>query len=118
MPRPVILGAVILYLMSLSYPSSAMAFTVADQPIQKGAHPQAATKLSSHAGPNISKPSVQAEVANIFVDKIDGGAIYAKDGRKFEITGVKVIDNSHRVTKMRTAELVFVDGRLVAVTLK
>ena len=72
-------------------------------------------------GPNIaapattsspSSPSVQREVVNIVVDKIEGASIYSKDVEKFEIpSSAKVIDNSHRETKMRTAELVFENGR-------
>ena len=62
---------------------------------------------------------MQRKVVNIVVDKIEEGAVYSKDGQKFEITSdTKVIDNSHPVTKMRTAELAFENGDLVTVTLK
>ena len=129
MPGLSTLGIVILYLMSLFYPLSAMAFTVTGKATQKGApSSKAPIQPSSRAGPNIagpattsspSSPSVQREVVNIVVDRIEGASIYSKDWRTFKIpSSVKVIDNSHRVTRMRTAELVFENGSLVAVTLK
>lgn len=124
-----IMGIVIFYLMSLFYPSGAMAFTVAEKAIQKGAPSRAATKSSSQAAPNIATPAVQGQkiatrtvqrdVVNIVVDRIEGALIYSRDGKTFEVPSwTKVINNSHRVTKMRTAELVFQNGSLVAVTLK
>jgi hypothetical protein len=62
--------------------------------------------------------SVKREVVNVFVDKIEDGAIYSKDGRKFEIGSTRVIDNSRRSTKMKAAELSFENGSLKAVILK
>ncbi|MFZ0930300.1 MAG: hypothetical protein WAN11_16965 [Syntrophobacteraceae bacterium] len=129
MPGLSTLGIVILYLMSLFYPSGAMAFTTTGKATQKGAHSsKVAVQSSSRGGPNIaapattsspSSPSVQREVVNIVVDRVEGASIYSKDWRTFKIpSSAKVIDNSHRVTKMRTAELVFENGSLVAVTLK
>ncbi|MGO9021322.1 MAG: hypothetical protein ACLQVJ_23535 [Syntrophobacteraceae bacterium] len=131
MPGLSTLGIVILYLMSLFYPLSAMAFTTTGQATQKGAHSKAPSKASpaatssapSKASPattsSPSPPSVQREVVNIVVDRVEGASIYSKDWRTFKIpSSAKVIDNSHRVTKMRTAELVFENGSLVAVTLK
>jgi hypothetical protein len=139
MPRLITAGIVILYLMSLFYPSGAMAFTVANTAVQPGAPSKAATKSSSKAGSNIPAPALQGskiptpalqgskiptpalqrDVVNIVVDRIEGSLIYSKDWRTFEVpSSTKVIDNSHRVTKMRTAELIFENGSLVAVTLK
>jgi Na+-transporting methylmalonyl-CoA/oxaloacetate decarboxylase gamma subunit len=113
------MGIVILYLMSLFYPSSAMGLTVVKKAIQKGAPPKATTASSSKAKPNIVAQAVQRDVVNIVVDRIEGALIYSKDWRTFEVPSTtKVIDNRHRVTKMRTAELVFENGSLVAVTLK
>ncbi len=64
-------------------------------------------------------PSVQTKVVNIVVDKIEGGSIYSKDGRKFSITGAaKVIDNRNLKIRKRTAELMFENGSLVTVELK
>jgi hypothetical protein len=119
MPRLITMGIVILYLMSLFYPSGAMAFTVEKKVIQSGASSKAATKSSSNAQPNIAAPALQRDVVNIVVEKIEGNLIYSKDGQTFEVpSSTKVIDNSHRVTRMRIAELVFENDSLVAVTLK
>lgn len=119
MPGLSTMGIVILYLMSLFYPSGAMGFTVAKKAIQKGAPSKAAAKSSSKVKPNIAAPALQRDVVNIVVDRIEGALIYSKDWRTFEVPSTtKVIDNRHRVTKMRTAELVFENGSLVAVTLK
>ncbi len=119
MPRLSIMGIVILYLMSLFCPSGAMGFTVAKKPVEKGAPAKAAAKSSSKAKPNIAAQAVQRNVINIVVDRIEGTLIYSKDWRTFEVPSrTKIIDNRHRVTKMRIAELVFENGALVEVTLK
>ena len=130
MPRFIILGiAILLLFLPLFSPCSAMAFTVqeAAATVQKGAPAKAPLKAApattssqSHAKASSQpQPSVQREVVNIVVDKIEEGAVYSKDGQKFEITSAtRVINNSHPVTKMRTAELVFENGSLVTVTLK
>ncbi len=108
---------VILYLVSLFYPSSATAFTVGA--IQSGAPSHgAAAKPPSKSGPNIVAPVHQRDVVNIVVDKIEGASIHSTDGRTFEVpSSVKVINNSHR-SRMRIAELVFENGSLVAVSIK
>lgn len=62
--------------------------------------------------------SAQMSVQDIVVDKIDGGAIYSKDGSSFDMTGAKVIDNSHNAPGNKTAALFFQDGQLVQVILK
>jgi hypothetical protein len=65
--------------------------------------------------------TVERTVVSIVVSSIEEGAIYSKDGRKFEITGsTKVIDNSrsHRAARSKTAELFFENGGLVSVILK
>jgi hypothetical protein len=126
MPRFIILGVVILNL-ALFYPSSPMAFMASNNVIQNNAPSKAATKSSSKAGPkvatktrpNIATPAPQRDVVNIVVDRIEGALIYSKDGGTFEVpNSAKVIDNSHPVTKMRIAELVFENGSLVAVNIK
>ncbi len=118
MPGFVILGVVILNL-ALWSPYSAMAFTVAKgMAVQQGAPSKASPETAQDTVSSLSPPSVQQEVVNIVVDKIEEGAIYSKEGRKFEIPFAKVIDNSHSVTKMRTAELIFENGTLVTVVLK
>jgi hypothetical protein len=122
MPGLSTLGVVILYLMSLFCPSTAMAFAVTSKPIKKGApSSKVAVQSSSKAKPNIAAPAVQTqrEVLNIVVDRIEGASIYSKDGRSFQVpSSTKVINNTHKVTKMRTAELTFENGALVAVILK
>jgi hypothetical protein len=142
MPRFLILGiAISLLFFPLFSPCSAMAFTVQEEraAVQKGApskappkaapantssQPQAKTsspsqaKTSSQSQAKASSQSAQREVVNIFVDRIEDGAIYSKDGRKFEIGSTRVIDNSRPETKMKAAELSFVNGGLTAVILK
>jgi hypothetical protein len=136
MPRFLVLGIAILLLsLPLFSPGSAMAVTVKKGTvIQKGAPskapPTAApAKTSQPSAPSAqaapakssrpSSPSVNREVVNIVVDKIEGGAMYARDGGKFEITSAtRVINNSHLKTRMRTAELSFENGTLVTVILK
>ena len=142
MPRFIILGVAILYLFLPWFsPCDAMAFTVKKTVIQKGAPSKApskgvSSKASAKAAPSqapsqapsnatpvktsaISSASVHRKVVNIVVDKIEDGAIYSRDGGKFEITSTtRVINNSHPVTKMRIAELALEDGTLVTVVLK
>ncbi len=123
MPRFLILGiAVLLLFLPLFSPCCAMAFTVQEGTtvIQKGAPAKAPHKAAPAATSSLSPPSsVPSKVVNIVVDKIEGGAVYSKDGQKFEITSTtRVINNTHPVTKMRTAELAFENGNLVTVTLK
>ena len=130
MPRFIILSISILLLsLPLFSPCNAMAFMVKEGvATQKGAPSKAPAKATPSQAPSKAKPAtassrsshtVRREVANIFVDRIEDGVIYSKDGRKFEITGsTRIIDNSHPVTKMRAAELSFENGKLVAVSLK
>jgi hypothetical protein len=79
-----------------------------------------AGSASSKAGQSaIKAQGIQRSVVNIVVDRIEGGTIYSKDGQAFQVpSSIKVIDNTHAVTKMRTAELVFQNGSLVAVSIK
>ncbi len=122
MPRFLILGiAILLLFLPLFSPCSAIAFTVqeAAATVQKGAPAKAPLKAAPATTSSQPQPSAQREVVNIVVDKIDGSAVYSKDGQKFEITSAtRVINNSHSVTKMRTAELAFENGSLATVTLK
>ncbi len=123
MPRFIILGiAILLLFLPWFSPYNAMAFTVKEGgATQKGAA-SASKATSKTAQAKIAprpSPSVQREIVNIVVDRIEDGAMYAKDGRKFEITSsTRVINNTHPVTRMRTAELTFENGTLVAVILK
>jgi hypothetical protein len=122
MAKFVILGAVILSL-ALFSPCSASMLILGKQAVPKGKSPQTVqTTPSSPSKPlqgAVSSPSKARTVVNIVVDRVEGGVIYSNDGRKFEITGfTKVIDNSHRVTKMRIAELAFENDGLVTVILK
>lgn len=111
MPKLVFVAAVILNL-ALYSPCSASQAILGAQPVQAN---KSAKTVQGHS----TVPSVERNVVNIFVDKIEGGAIYSTDGRKFEITGsTKVIDNSHPATKMPAAELSFENGDLVSVVLK
>lgn len=64
------------------------------------------------------QPPVQSSVENVFIDKIEDGAIYSRDGRKFETGGAKVIDNRRKPTGRQQAELFFKNGDLVVVILK
>ena len=67
----------------------------------------------------IGAQTIHRSVVNIIVDRIEEGTIYSKDGRTFQVPSfMKVIDNTHPATKMRTAELVFQNGKLVAVSIK
>ena len=67
----------------------------------------------------ITHRATQRNVVNIVVDRIDGPFIHSRDGKSFEIpNSIKVINNSHSVTKTRTAELVFENGSLVGVSIK
>ncbi len=60
----------------------------------------------------------QRSVEDIMVSKIEDGTIYAKDGRSFNISGAKVIDNGHNTSRSRSAALIFQNGEVVAVILK
>lgn len=65
-----------------------------------------------------SGTSPQVTVEDIVVKKIENGSIYAEDGRKFDISGAKVIDNSHNAVGTKTATLFFQNGEVVQVILK
>ena len=124
MPRFLILAIAILHLsIPLFFPANAVAFKVGKALAQGGAPPKVSSKLPSKAVPAVtspvSSPSVGREVVNILVDRIEGGTIYSKDGQQFEITSsTKVINNSHNVINLRSAELTFANGILVGVSIK
>lgn len=59
------------------------------------------------------------QVLNIILDKIEGGFVYSQDGRRFQMTSTaKVIDNAQGKSKIRIAELIFIQGMLVSVHIK
>ncbi len=110
MARFIILGVVILNL-ALFSPCSAMEAISGAHALQKG---KSVKTLPVPSSP----PSVQSSVESIFIDKVEDGAIYSKDGRKFETGGAKVIDNSRKAARTKAAELFFENGNLVEVILK
>lgn len=71
---------------------------------------------SSKAAGNAAPVSRQIE--NIAVIKIVNGQIFSKDGRIFDISGARVINNNSSAAGISGAELDFEDGRLVQVILK
>jgi len=106
MTRFMTAGIVILFLLPLFCLSGAMAFTV-DQ--------QKDRNVAAFQG----KTGSEVKVVNIVVDKIEDGAIYSADGTKYEITGqTRVFNNRQSSSKLRTAELFFHKGNLVAVSIK
>ena len=138
MPKSIISGiAILLLFLPLFSPCSTMAFTVLEgsaaikqgapsnaptkpaPAIQQGALSKGPPKSAPATTSSLSPPSVQREVVNIVVDKIEEGAIYANDGAKFEIPGsTRVVDNSRPNDGRRPAELFFENGTLVAVNLR
>lgn len=111
MPRFITAGILILNLAMFS-PCSATQVISGTVVVQQGN----STKTGASA---YSSSSVERVVVNIVLDRIEDGVIYSKDSQTFQLPGsAKVIDNSHPVTKMRTAELVFENGSLVMVNIK
>ena len=110
MRKFIVLGVVVLNLALVS-PCLAMQAVPA-------AGPAPAKKSVAGRQTHTAQPSVQTSIENVFVDMIEEGAIYSKDGRKFETTGVKVFDNTHKKTRRIAAELFFENGELVKVVLK
>ncbi len=111
MPRFITVGIVILHLLALFSPCSAMEAVSGRQAAPKGKSANERSNFLSH--------SAERKVVNIVVDRIKGGVIYSKDWQTFRVPGsAKIIDNSHSATKMRTAELFFENGRLETVILK
>jgi len=108
--RFIILGVVVLN-MAFSYPCNAVRAIDASAPLQKGKSAKAVPVAPL-------PPAVQQSVENVFVDKIEDGAIYSKDGRMFETAGAKVIDNSRKAAGRKAAELFFQNGSLVEVIFK
>jgi len=112
MPRFITIGIVILFIAALFSPCSAMQAVSGGQATQKDK--SAATSLNTS-----SQSSVQREVVNIVVDRIEDGAIYSKEGKKYQITSsTKVVNNSKTGSKVKIAELDFENGNLVAVIIK
>jgi hypothetical protein len=106
----VILGVVILNLALFAPCSATMALPGAGT-AQQNIPPKTGQTTSS-------PPLVQSSVENILIDRIEDDAIYSRDGRKFEIGGAKVIDNSRNATGTKQAELFYENGSLVQVILK
>lgn len=59
------------------------------------------------------------KVVNIILDKIESGVVYSQDGRTFHMTSTtEVINNTQGNSKLRIAELIFMQGMLVSVHIK
>lgn len=59
------------------------------------------------------------EVVNIILDKIESGVVYSQDGRTFQMTSTtEVINNTQGNSKLRIAELIFMQGVLMSVYIK
>lgn len=58
------------------------------------------------------------DVVNILLDKIEGGFVYSTDGRRFEMTPRTKIMTNRGGSKVRSAELHFIQGKLVNVYIK
>ncbi len=111
MSKLIAMGVIILNLAFFSQCGTTQAITGTQATLQGNS-----TEKEQNAS---SRSSEERKVVNIVVDKIENGVIYSKDSQTFNIpSSAEVIDNSHSVTKMRTAELVFEDGRLVTVSIK
>jgi len=108
---PKIFPAVLVLSLIFSYPCSAMQMNQSPAHVKKGKSAQTAPAESS-------PPATQSSVENVFVDKIEDGAIYSKDGRKFDTGGAIVVDNTHKKTGTKAAELFFRNGALIEVILK
>ncbi len=114
----VILGAVILNL-ALFSPCTASQAVLGDGAVQKGTPAKPGQVVASPS--TVQNNTVNGGVLNILVDRIEGGAIYSRDGEKYEITGsTRVIDNSgsHPGKRGRAAELFFSNGSLESLILK
>ncbi len=60
----------------------------------------------------------QQEIVNIMISRIDSGIIYSKDGRQFDTSGAKVINDCQSRAGITSAELDFSNGELVQVILR
>jgi len=124
MPRFIILG---FFALSLALISPCSAFQISDggaaqngaATMQKGKSAKRAPASSSQA-PRQSEVPGRQQVVNVFVDRIEGGVIYSRDGQQYEIGYAKVIDNtgSHPKARTKAAELFFENGSVVGVVLK
>lgn len=110
MPRLIVSGAIILTL-ALFSPCSAMQVN-SGQPV--------ATKNSPVKRGSITQatPAVQRSVESVFIDTMEGGTIYSKDGRTFQTGGARIINNSRKATGPKQAELFYENGSLVEVILR
>jgi len=119
MSRYIVLGAAVILNLALFSPCSALQAI----PGAGGAQVINPARTTPNPSPPASLQSgaANADIANITVDRIEGGVIYSKDGRKFEISGsTRIIDNSrsNSAAVSKIAELHFQNGNLVQVILK
>jgi hypothetical protein len=115
-PFAVVCGALILNL-ALFSPCRAIQAVQVSGAAQKNKSAKTVQTLSPQAA--AQSQAANRNILNIVVDRIEGGAIYSKDGREFQITGsTKIIDNRKNATGAKIAELAFDNGGLVSVILK
>lgn len=57
-------------------------------------------------------------VIHIVVEKVQDDYIYSRDGRKFQISHDTKVTSKKSAGRMRTAELIFQNDRLVSVNIK
>ena len=81
-----------------------------------------AAGIEAHIKEEGRHPSTQQEGMNvnqILFDRMEGNTIYSKDGSSFSISSdTRVTDKRDGRTRTSTAELVFIRGRLIAVTIR
>ena len=105
MGKLIISGVLILSLASFSVCNASMAVIKGKAGAQGG-----------QSGP--SGPLTQQTVINIAVSKIENGAIYSKNGQKYDISGAIVVNSSQSRDRITGAELDFLNGKLVQVIFK
>lgn len=89
-------------------------------PVSKAAVVSGSSQSSAKDSKSKSSASMEKQqVVNIVMDKMDNNYIYAKNGKKYPIgAGTKIIRNITAVSDTRIAELVFVNGNLITITIK
>jgi len=76
-----------------------------------------APKEATHG--TIHMTDTKTKVINAFLDRIENGFVYTKDGRKFSIpAGAKIIDNSKPNSKLKSVELIFKGNWLISITIR
>jgi hypothetical protein len=63
--------------------------------------------------------SININVVNIIIDKIENNLLYSKDGQVFTINeSAKIINNHNSESAVQIGELFFEDGKLITIILK